>query len=141
MWTLAAVTIASVHAAYLVFQMLGALLVLRHSAWLWAHLTAVAWGVGIVVVQGSCPATRLERYAIGRSGDIPYSESYLDHYVFGQVLPDGTQAYVYGAHLLVIMATYAFVLSRRSRTSAVAALPDSTATELQGTDAPLVGPP
>lgn len=125
MWTLAIISVALLHAAYLVFQTFGALLTLHRPGWLWAHLAAVTWGVTIVVVQASCPLTLLEKHLIARSGGTPYTESYLDQYVFGQVLPNGAQGVVYGAHFVVIVATYAYVLNRRSvRThSAAPALP------------------
>lgn len=117
MLSLAVVAVVVLHAAYLVFQMLGALLALRHRGWLAAHLVAVAWGVGIVVVQGDCPLTRLEKHLVERSGGTPYPGSFLDRYVFGTVLPDGTQAWAYGTHLAVILATYLFVAGRLRATS------------------------
>ena len=119
-----AVVVVVLHWAYLVFQTLGALLALRNPRWLWVHPLAVVWGVGIVAFQGGCPLTRLEKLLVARSGGTPYQESFLDHYFFGVVVPDGGQALVYGLHLLVILATYAFVLSRlRWRAVASAAAP------------------
>jgi hypothetical protein len=120
----AVVVVVLLHAAYLVFQMMGALLALRHPWWLRVHPLAVIWGVGIVAFQGGCPLTRLEKLITARSGGTPYQGSFLDHYFFGVLVPDGSQALVYGLHLLVILATYAFVLSRlRSRAVASAAVP------------------
>jgi hypothetical protein len=113
----AAAGVVLIHVAYLMFQMLGALLVLRHRRWLWVHPLAVAWGVGIVALQGGCPLTRAEKYLVARSGGTPYQGSFLDHYVFGVLLPEGTQPLVYGLHLLVILASYGFVLSRLRTTS------------------------
>jgi hypothetical protein len=112
MWTLGIYGVALVHAAYLVFQTFGALLVLRHRRWWSVHPLAVTWGVGIVVVQGRCPLTMLEKHLVERSGGTPYEGSYLDHYLFGPVLPEGTQVAVYAAHLLVIIGTYVYVLRR-----------------------------
>ncbi|WP_164519480.1 DUF2784 domain-containing protein [Nocardioides ferulae] len=100
------------HLAFLLFQMLGALLGLVSRAWLVPHLAVVAWGVGIVITQGGCPLTVLEKNLIERAGGTPYAGSFLDHYLFGILFPDGTQALVYGAHLVVIVATYAYVLTR-----------------------------
>lgn len=111
-WAVAAVVVAFVHAAYLVYQTFGALLGLRDRRWLLPHLAAVTWGVGIIVVQGRCPATLLEKGLIARSGRPAYTGSFLDHYVFGSLLPDGTQSAVYGLHLVVILLTYVFVLRR-----------------------------
>ena len=118
-WIAAAVLIAVLHAGYLVYQTLGALLAMQDRRWLLPHTAAVTWGVVIVVVQGSCPLTLLEKHLIGRSGGTPYTESYLDRYLFGTVLPDGTQTLVYGLHLAVIAATYLVVAHRWLRPDGV----------------------
>ncbi|UFN45136.1 DUF2784 family protein [Nocardioides okcheonensis] len=65
--------------------------------------------------QGGCPLTVLEKDLIERAGGTPYSGSFLDHYIFGILLPDGTQAFVYATDLVVIFATYAFVVLRLRR--------------------------
>lgn len=118
MWALLAWGVVGAHLGYLLFQMCGGLLALRHQRWLVAHLAAVAWGVGIVVTQGNCPVTRLEKALWVRAGVEPYSGSFLDHYVFGLLLPDGTQTWVYALHLVVIVLVYAAVLPRMRRPAA-----------------------
>lgn len=115
-WLVAAGAIAVLHAAYLGYQTLGALLALRDRRWLVPHAVAVTWGVVIIVVQGRCPLTLLEKQLIARSGGTAYPESFLDRYLFGTVLPDGTQAWVYGLHLAVIAVTYVVVAHRWLRT-------------------------
>lgn len=115
MWSQLAVAVIFAHAAYLLFQMCGGLLAIRHPLWLAPHLLAVAWGVGIVAVRGSCPATRLEKALWVKAGETPYSESFLDRYLFGTFLPDGTQPWVYALHLAVIVIIYAALLRRATR--------------------------
>lgn len=110
MAVVAAYAVVLLHALYLVYQTFGALLGLRRLRWLTPHLLAVTWGVLIVVLQGRCPLTVLEKQLISASGGTPYSGSFLDHYVFGTLLPDGSQPWVYGAHLVVILLTYVVVL-------------------------------
>lgn len=111
-WMLMAWGVVLLHMAFLLFQMLGALLGLVSRAWLVPHLAVVTWGVGIVVVQGSCPLTVLEKDLVERAGGTPYAGSFLDHYLFGILFPEGAQALVYGTHLVVIVAAYAYVLTR-----------------------------
>lgn len=127
-WTLMAWAVVVLHLAFLVFQMLGALLALVSRAWLVPHLTVVAWGVGIVIIQGRCPLTVLEKSLVERAGDTPYSGSFLDHHVFGILLSDGTQAFVYAIHLVVILATYVYVVTRLRRRPVQAAGGDRVAT-------------
>jgi hypothetical protein len=113
MWTLAAAAVALLHALYLCFQTFGALLGLHDRRWIMPHLVAVAWGVTIIAIAGSCPLTLLEKSLIAEADRVPYSESFLDHYLFGTLLPDGTQAWVYALHLVVIVLTYVLVVRRR----------------------------
>lgn len=96
----------ALHAAYLVYQMLGGLLAFKDRRWLVPHVMAVTWGIGIVVVQGSCPVTALEKGLWVRGGSSGYDGSFLDHYVFGSFLPNGSQPLVYGLHLVVIIVIY-----------------------------------
>lgn len=114
-WILAAWIVVVLHLGFLVFQMLGALLALVSPHWLVPHLATAAWGIGIVVVQGSCPLTTFEKHLIERAGSTPYTGSFLDYYLFGTVLPDGSQAFVYGTHLVVILASYVYVVPRLRR--------------------------
>lgn len=106
MWSALAALVVLLHAAYLAYQMLGGLLALLDHRWLWPHLVAVGWGVVVVAMRWHCPLTLLEKSLLGRAGAPPYPGSFLDHYVFGRYLPDGTQPVVYTLHLLVIMAVY-----------------------------------
>jgi hypothetical protein len=106
MWSFLALAVAVAHVAYLIYQAFGGLLALRGKRWLLPHLVAVAWGIGIVVVRGRCPATMLEKALLARAGRTPYDGSFLDHYVFGTYLPNGSQPWVYGVHLGLIVAIY-----------------------------------
>lgn len=123
MWIVASYAVVGLHVLYLAYQTFGALLGLRSHRWLVPHLTAVTWGVLIVVVHGRCPLTVLEKHLVATSGETPYTGSFLDHYVFGALLPDGSQAWIYGAHLVVILLTYVLVLAPALRGRADAIVP------------------
>jgi hypothetical protein len=110
MWGVLAGAVVALHLTYLAYQMLGGLLALRDVRWLGPHLVAVTWGVVIVAMQWRCPLTMLEKSLTARSGGTPYQGSFLDHYVFGSYLPDGSQSFVYGAHIVVILVVYAALL-------------------------------
>lgn len=110
MWIALAWTVVVLHALYLVFQMCGGMLAFRNPRWLYLHGMAVTWGVVIVVMGWRCPLTESEKWLRSQGGQTPYEGSYLDHYLFGRFLPDGSQALVYGLHLLVILAIYVVLL-------------------------------
>jgi hypothetical protein len=111
------------HVAYLSYQMFGGLLAFRHPRMIYPHLACVAWGIGIVVVQGQCPVTNLEKWLRRKDGEGMYTESFLDHYVFGTLLPNGTQALVYGLHLAFIVGVYVVLVTRYLRSSRADAAP------------------
>ena len=106
--------VVALHVAYLVYQMFGGLLAFRDPRWLIPHLAAVTWGVVIVAMQWKCPLTDLEKSLRARDGT-SYDESFLDYYVFGTYLPNGSQPWVYGLHLVVILGIYAALARRWTR--------------------------
>lgn len=112
MWSALAVLVVLAHGAYLVFQMLGGLLALKDARWLWLHLAAVVWGLAVVAMRWHCPLTQLEKACASRSGTTPYSGSFLNHYLFGRLLPDGTQSVAFTLHFVVIVTIYV-LLGRR----------------------------
>lgn len=116
MWTTLAWGVVVLHAAYLVFQMCGGLLGFRDPRWLVLHLMAVTWGITIVVMGWRCPLTVSEKWLRTQADGSAYSGSYLDHYLFGTYLPNGSQSLVYALHLLVILAIYAALAARWMQT-------------------------
>ena len=58
----AADVVVGVHAAFVIFVVLGGLLVVRWPRLVWVHLPAVAWGVLIEFAGWTCPLTPLEKY-------------------------------------------------------------------------------
>lgn len=86
---LAADAVLLVHAAFIVFVLLGALLTLR---WRWipiVHLPAMAWAIFVALTGRVCPLTPLEnslRLGAGQSG---YSDSFIEHYVLDLLYPAG----------------------------------------------------
>jgi hypothetical protein len=69
--------------------------------WLAAlHLPAVAWGVWISVVGGTCPLTPLEQSLRRRAGQQGYEGGFVEHYLTALIYPAGLEA----RHQLVIAA-------------------------------------
>ena len=78
-----------IHFGFIVFVVLGGLLVYRWPKLMWLHLPAVVWGVVIEFAGFICPLTPLEnrlRIAAGESG---YSSGFIDQYLIPLVYPDG----------------------------------------------------
>jgi hypothetical protein len=77
------------HLGFVLFAVLGGLLVLRRPWLAWLHLPAVVWAALIEFFGWICPLTPLEnrlRRAGGRAG---YAEGFVEHYVTGILYPGG----------------------------------------------------
>jgi hypothetical protein len=76
-----------VHAAFVLFVVLGGLLVLRWRRVACVHLPAAAWGVLIEFSGGVCPLTPLENWLRERAGDVGYANSFVEQYVVPTLYP------------------------------------------------------
>lgn len=90
MWyQLLADSVVVLHAAFIVFVVLGGLLVMRWRWVAWLHIPAAVWGAIIEFTGWICPLTPLEvtlRIAAGGRG---YSESFIEHYLLPTIYPSG----------------------------------------------------
>jgi hypothetical protein len=103
-WALLAVATVVFHFAYLLYVMLGALLGLRDVRWLGLHLPGVVWGVVGLVMTKRCPVTLLEKLLWEKAGRTPYDGTFLQHYVFGMILPESSQGLLYWAQAGYVLA-------------------------------------
>jgi hypothetical protein len=115
----AADAIVLLHLGFIVFVVLGGLLVFR---WTWIaglHVPALVWGAFIEFFGGVCPLTPLEQSLRIAAGDQGYSGGFIEHYIVAAIYPAGltpsTQMSL-GIFVIVINAAiYAALLYRRRR--------------------------
>ena len=105
------------HAGFVAFVVLGALLVLRWPRIAWIHVPVVLWGAGIEFLGGICPLTPLENHWRRLAGELGYPGGFVEHYVMSALYPDGlthrAQLVLGALVLLVNAAIYAWVFWRR----------------------------
>jgi len=75
------------HATFIVFVVLGGLLVLWRRGFAWLHLPAAIWGVLIEFLGWICPLTYLENDLRRAAGDSAYSGDFIEHYLAPLVYP------------------------------------------------------
>jgi hypothetical protein len=104
------------HAAFVAFVVLGALLVLRWPRLAWVHVPVATWGAGIEFLGGICPLTPLENHWRLLAGGQGYTGGFVEHYVMPCLYPDGLTRRVQltlGVIVLAVnVAIYAWARSR-----------------------------
>lgn len=108
-----------VHLAFVLFVVLGGLLVLR---WTWValpHIPAAIWGILIEYNGWICPLTPLENSLRSSGGVARYSGGFIQHYIQQVLYPAGlsrgTQIVLGSLALLVNLAAYGLVIARMRR--------------------------
>jgi Protein of Unknown function (DUF2784) len=108
------------HAAFILFAVLGGLLVVRWWRIVWIHLTAVIWAVLVEFFGWVCPLTPLENWLRQRGGQADYSSDFVAHYILPLLYPEGlTRGVQIGLGVFVILinaAIYTWIF-RATRTA------------------------
>ena len=86
---LAADALVVLHLAFVVFVILGGLLVWRWPRWAWVHVPAFVWGAVIEFNNWICPLTPLEQRLRAAEGEGGYSGGFVEHYALPLLYPDG----------------------------------------------------
>jgi hypothetical protein len=80
---------AVAHLGFIIFVVLGGLLVLRWRWLAWIHLPCAIWGALIEIGQWVCPLTYVENDFLRRAGVAGYDEGFVAHHIFGLIYPNG----------------------------------------------------
>jgi hypothetical protein len=107
------------HLAFVIFVLLGGLLVLRWTRVVWLHLPAVVWGAWIEFAGSICPLTPLENWFRAQGGGAVYDSGFVEHYLLPILYPDALSRelqWALGGFVLLINAVvYGVVLGRHRR--------------------------
>jgi hypothetical protein len=108
------------HVGFVLFVVLGGLLVLRWPRVAWLHLPAAVWGALIEFAGWVCPLTPLENRLRRASGASGYAGGFVEHYLLPVLYPAGLTRgvqYVLGAGVLAVNAAVYWWVIRRFRRS------------------------
>jgi hypothetical protein len=116
-WRLAADALVVIHLGFILFVLLGGLLLLRWPRLLWLHLPAVAWGATVEFFHLLCPLTPWENQLRRAAGDAGYEGGFIEHYLIPLIYPAGLtphiQLWLGGVVVLINVAVYVYLLKRR----------------------------
>lgn len=85
---IAADVLLIIHLAFILFVVLGGLLLFRWPRMAWFHLPAAVWGAVIEFNNWVCPLTPLEQKFRETSGGDAYSGGFVEHFLLPLVYPD-----------------------------------------------------
>jgi hypothetical protein len=111
--------ILGLHLAFVLFVVLGVLLVLKWPRAAWLHVPAAIWGVLIEYTGWICPLTPLENSLRARGGEAGYGGGFIEHYIQPLLYPAGltrgTQLLLGSLALMLNLTAYAGLFVRKSR--------------------------
>lgn len=106
------------HLAFVVFVVLGGLLVLRWPRIAWLHLPAAVWGAWVEFAGWMCPLTPLENWLRERGGEAAYTTSFVERYLMPALYPSALSREVQwalGAFVVIVNAAVYLTTVRRRR--------------------------
>ncbi len=122
MYLLLADLVVLVHFLFVVFALLGGLLVLKRKKLIWLHLPALLWGIFIEFSGWICPLTPLEIQLRRLAGADLYQGGFISHYLVPLIYPPGltpgTQWVLGGILITVNIAIYSWLFICRQKKSA-----------------------
>jgi hypothetical protein len=108
LYSLLADLVLLLHLAFILFVLLGGLLVLRRPRLAWLHLPAAAWGVMVELAGWYCPLTPLENRFRALAGEARYAGDFIQHYLLAAIYPEGlTREVQIGLGLIALLVNAA----------------------------------
>ena len=109
----------AVHLVFVLFVVVGGLLVLWRRWIVWLHLPAVAWGAWIEFAGWICPLTPLENWLREQSGGDVYASTFTERYLgallYPPLLTRELQWVLGGLVLMINVVVYAVILRTAAR--------------------------
>ena len=104
------------HFAFVLFVVLGGLLVLKWRRVVWVHVPAVLWAALVEFTGWICPLTPLENVLREKGGARSYSAGFIEHYIMPVLYPSSLTRQVQialGVSVLAInFVVYLWILRR-----------------------------
>ncbi|MFL9812126.1 DUF2784 domain-containing protein [Stutzerimonas sp. VN223-3] len=122
LYRLGADAVLLLHLGFIVFVLLGGLLVAWKRRLLWLHLLAVAWGIFVELTGRLCPLTHWENQLRRLAGGAGYETSFVEQYLLPLIYPAWlsvpVQYLLAAIVVLVNLLIYGWLVSRWRRKAA-----------------------
>lgn len=119
LYAVAAEAVLALHGAFILFAVVGGLLLLRWPWLVWLHLPAAGWAAMVVTAGWICPLTPIEQSLRALAGQQGYDGSFIEHYLVMLIYPPGltrpVQVFLGMLVVMVNLVIYGMVWRRRRR--------------------------
>ena len=88
LYQLSADLIVILHFGFVLFVLMGGILLVKWPRLAWLHLPAVAWGAFVEFSGWMCPLTPLENWLRVHGGDASYAGDFIAQYVMTLLYPE-----------------------------------------------------
>ena len=121
-YRLTADLVVLIHLGFILFAVLGGLLVLRYRRCALLHLPALVWAILISFFGWVCPLTPLENWLRESGGVLGYDTSFIEHYLLPVIYPGELtrrkQIFLGLLVLIVNLGIYSWIVRRTFKTRA-----------------------
>ena len=100
------------HACFVLFVLLGGMIVLWKPFMAWYHIPAVFWAASIEFLGWVCPLTPLENILRTRGGDTGYATGFVEHYIVPLLYPAALTRKMQVAFGLVVLGVNSVIYLR-----------------------------
>ena len=119
MYEFAADLTLTVHFAFIIFVVFGALLFFVSTKIIYVHVPALIWGIYIEITHSICPLTYLENWFLQKANLTTYSKGFIQNYLVPIVYPtnltDDLQTYLAIVLIVVNMLMYGLIISKSKK--------------------------
>lgn len=117
LYSLAADTLFVIHFMFIVFVVLGGLLVAKWPWLVFLHLPAAIWGVLIEFRSWPCPLTPWEKQLRRAAGESGYDGGFIEHYLGPVIYPalplDNIQIILGSGVIVINLLVYSWLILRQ----------------------------
>ncbi|MCC5905384.1 MAG: DUF2784 domain-containing protein [Balneolaceae bacterium] len=115
-YSILAEIVVFIHFLFIIFAVIGAVLVLKWRWVIYPHLISAFWAAMVVTMGWICPLTPLENHLRRAAGEAGYEGGFIEHYLLPVIYPPGltreVQILLGVGVILINLILYAIVVKR-----------------------------